>query len=239
MKNSNRILIGFVLFIVLVPLMMLAGFISKIKSNNFTTENFNNPKREVTKLEPANYVVVKSYREGTCNIGYAAQPQYYQYYQAPGDTLDIHRAGDTLVFEWKHKPGTPEVDNGEGVSMDIDLPLVSLLVADGLTISVDSLSPEKPSDILLQHDAGLVLGNEYDHETIAKYGQVKVTARNSKVKIQSKSEIAGLQLNLEGESAVEIDPKATVGEVSGTISEMTVVNAPYRIISRLKPAVVQ
>ena len=148
MKTSNKILIGFLVIIFLIPALVLMSFNSKIKNGRYTVE-----KQEVYQAGNAKsgmikpYQVIKIVGPGfpgvfSCNLIPAGTASYsYQDYD-DRDSIKIEQVNDTLLLTYINtgqSDNNPNSNEFTHISVDLHLPVITNVIAEGADLNIDSM----------------------------------------------------------------------------------------------------
>lgn len=238
MKTSNKILLGLVSVLVLLPVLMLVGFKNKIANKDFTVETFwwmSNSKKDYA-LQPARFIKLQTPDsiDLKCQLFYGASDHYKLNGYDDNDSLAVVQIADTLVF--RLIPGPFDANNNERseLSFNLYMPAYHRILADGAQLSIDSLNLSDTLHIALVNKGKLMLGNGEDEEApMLNYGNIELTAENSQVELLPKLNMQSLKVKLEGNSALDIDKQAKIRAISGTVSPGSMVNGPASYMYQL------
>lgn len=261
MKTSNKLLLGFIIFVFLVP--VCASFVLKgvIKKNKYTTALY--PSADYYQQGTfGNYKVIKivnndfpSNSTFICTLHTASSGRYLFYDcsndEGIFDSIDVKIKDDTLLVQRftlssAGMRNTHQSDVGWMQTRNIDLFLPSLdnVIAEKTSIKIDS-STAIPINIFL-NNGSLVLGNLGTEVKIengksvqdilnrkSNFGNVKISAVQSPVALGSNVCMDSLSLNMDGKSFLQISGDSNVRALNGSIDKQSNINADSIMTKRL------
>lgn len=239
MKTSNKILLGFLAVLVLMPLLMLMGFRNMISNKNFSTEKYEwvGASNRAKEIKAATTIVLLSPAGSNfrCYFHYADKPGYETSDYHFSDSLDIRQQGDTLYFSFI-TPKTATDENGDQPSMNltVGMPAFRSIVADRSVIILDSLPLDQSIQLNLKNDASLELGKDEDNASLYSYGPLFVTAENSAVHVQRIGKYSSLAVSLSGTSLLKMAKEVSFEKFEGNASSLSQVEGPFKLVNLLK-----
>lgn len=150
MKTSNKILVGFIIVIFLIPVFILMSFNSKIKKGQFTIVKHgiyegSNSRSGTIKPYQVVKIVGPSQFPGTfsCNIIPAETASYsYQNYNDQ-DSIRIENINDTLLLTYVNTRYQPDNNTNSveftHISVDLHLPVITNVIVEGADLNIDSM----------------------------------------------------------------------------------------------------
>ncbi|ULQ52832.1 hypothetical protein [Flavihumibacter fluvii] len=237
MKTSNRILLGLITILVLLPVLMLWGFRNKIATNDFTVEKYGwsvNSNKEMP-LTASRFIKLQApdSTDMHCQLMFGGNDHYQLNRYDTDDSLAVIQVADTLFFRFI--PAAREVGNHENPELYFNLYLSAAppIFADGVDISVDSMGRADSLQVHLVNNSSIDLGNDVSRDKQIQYGNISVTADNSKITLYPKLNMQSLNVTLTGNASLDIDKEAKIGKVSGTVSPNAMVNGPASYMYQL------
>jgi hypothetical protein len=150
MNTSNKILVGFIIVIFLIPVFILMSFNSKIKKGQFTIvkngiyEGSNSrsgtikPYQVVKIVGPSGFPGIFS-----CNLipDKAASYSYQSYNDQ--DSIKIEQVNDTLLMTYVNTRYQPDNNTNSveftHISLDLHLPVITNVIVEGADLNIDSM----------------------------------------------------------------------------------------------------
>lgn len=263
MKTSNKLLLLLLVLLFLVPLMMMMGFKAAIKNNQYVAKNMNGYNAVAFKnLGPFKAIKinggVRNVRDDfglRCTIRYGDKYGYkfndydpQQFEEGRLDSCNVSIAGDTLVVNYSIKANELYKSNYYfGIQMEITIPETMPIVANAAKINVDSSAAGFSFlDFALTNKAELHINGNVNPHTVIKEGnsysvipkavfpKIIIDATTSKINLEENSAVKNLQVSLKGPSRLDCNEKAIIDTLSGSISDESVLNAPYNLVKKLK-----
>lgn len=246
MRTSNKILLGFLIIIFLIPALLLMSFNNKIKNGRYTVEsqegqgsNFRSgnfkPYKVVKFIAPAGRVL-KANLEHSDSL-------FYSYHQmGGGDSIRVYNAGDTLFVHFINHEDMNEMVH---LSVNLKLPSIDNLVIDNAEVTLDSTGASLNSDLLVEiSGTGLLnIGRVReqrggpDDMDVTEFpyaiNRLSVRMNEGEVALGGKTDIKQLNLQVNGAGVLSVNDGATIGEVSGRLSEESSVKATWKYVKKL------
>jgi hypothetical protein len=248
MKTSNKILIGFLAIVFLIPVLAIMSFKSKIRKGQFTIESQEGQGSNFRSGTFAAYKVIRFVSPGNrllkVNIK-QSDSLYYSYHMMGGDdSIRITNVGDTLLIHYGGRAAT--MNNGQSeLRLSLKLPSIAQLVIDNADITLDSLNAQTQTGITatVMNAGRLKIGTlieERIHQNITEeidypysLQTLAVNLDGGELLLGSKTNIQRLSLDARGPSVVTIKDGATIGETTGSLSGESAVRANWKYIKRL------
>jgi hypothetical protein len=247
MKTSNKILVGFLAVVFLIPLMMIMSFKRKIAKGQFTVQLQDQQGSSFRNGHFAAYKVVKIVSPGDGLLKVMLKESdslYYDYHKMGDDSIRISNIGDTLLIKYDARK-TGSVGDMSRLHLNLKLPFVSQLVIENADITVDSVDIKTPHSITasISNKGRLQIGTftrEFKYEDRTEEVNFPVSLQTLTVNmiggeliLGSKTNLQQLKLNAEGASILTIKDGASVQETTGSLSGESSVNANWRYVKSL------
>lgn len=252
MKTSNKILGAFFIIIFLIPLFILMSFNSQIRKGEFTVvKNENGLGERRSAISAYKVIKIKGPAKEhvfSCTIS-AADSAYYEYPDYYGqNNIKVEQQGDTL---WVRYIGTVTDENFQGTkhsSINLRLPQMDNIVIDGADVFIDSVSYQASPVIFarLFNRASLEFGrmakaksakvDTASPSTIGGKGMVnalRIEADDATVTVGPNAQVANLDIQIHGDSRINIDNNSRIDNVSGFISDSSTVGANWKNMRKL------
>lgn len=239
MVTSNKLLLGFLLALVAIPVLLLMSFRSKISAKKYivrkyawigneSAKGFANNGAIVLEADSISQINSRFYLSDTAEYsfrGNEGSDSLLVFTQADGSTLfklQVHRAaGDNSLYEKDLAIGLPALRNVKAKNASIDL---GDLVTTG------------PMMIQLL-EGGLLAGqqdrSEDGHQKI-KYGPLDIDATNAEIKLSSGADYSIVHLRLAGNSKLSTMSNLKIDSLSGQISDSTLIELPFHLLHNLQ-----
>jgi hypothetical protein len=245
MRTSNKILLGYIILIFLLPVLVLMSFNTKIKNGRYTVEkqqgqgsNFRSgsfkPYKVVKFIAPAGRVLQANLQH--------SDSLFYSYHQMGGlDSIKVYNTGDTLFVQFIN----PDKNYVEHLSVNLKLPSFDNLVIENAEVTLDSTSGSLNSDLLVEIlGTGLLnIGKKKEHrvgpddaaviEFPYAINRLSVKMNEGEIALGGKANIKQLDMQVNGAGVVSINEGAAIGEVSGHLSEKSSVKANWKYVKKL------
>lgn len=149
MKTSNKILVGFIIVIFLIPVFILMSFNSKIKKGRFTVVNreiYEGADSRSGTIKP--YQVVKIVGPGfpgafSCNLIPAEAASYSYQNHNDQDSIKIEQVNDTLLLIYVNTGDQSDNNTNNKlfthISVDLHLPVIANVIVEGADLNIDSM----------------------------------------------------------------------------------------------------
>lgn len=238
MKTSNKILVGMVVVLVLIPTFIMVALAMKVKNEDYTIEmtEWEKMARVSKVISNTGYMKLTAPQGSAlnCTIHYS-DSVYYRKHGSHIDSLSIENIGDTLCFT-VIQGASGRRDDGETVYLDVFMPFKGLLMLDGAEARIDSVNAETVLQVNMVNNSRFSIGNdEQDRKRLMKFASLFVKADNSNLFINDQSEIDAVQLSLTGAAHLQLSEKAVIGAISGSIAGTASVAGPAKWLYQLKP----
>ncbi len=256
MKTSNKLLTLLLVLLFAIPPVMIAGFETAIKNNHYLVKSpagFN--VEPLNEMKPFKVVKLEGNRVDrrfglVCHI-YPGDKYGYRFTNYdPGhaengrtDSCHTELLGDTLIVRYHTRSSEIFRPNNYhyGVQIEITVPKTVSVWANNSVVNIDSsISPLDALNLALTNNALVNIGYNKDARDIgepdmptAVFPKIIIEAANSEIILNRNSIVKNLQAHLHGNSTLEFADKAAVDTLSGTISDQSVLNAPYRYVKKL------
>ena len=245
MKTSNKILLGFLILIFLIPAFAVMSFSNKIKNGRYTVEsqqgqgsNFRSgnfkPYKVVKFIAPAGRVLKANLQH--------SDSLFYSYHQmGGGDSIRVYNTGDTLFVHFIN----PDENEVVHLSVNLKLPAFDNLVIDNAEVTLGSTGASLNSDLLVEiSGTGLLnIGRVReqrggpDDVDVTEFpyaiNRLSVRMNEGEVALGGKTDIKQLNLQVNGAGVLSVNDGATIGEVSGRLSEESSVKANWKYVKKL------
>jgi hypothetical protein len=250
MNTSNKILTGFFIVIFLVPVFILLSFNSKIKGGQFTVVKNEQPvgaNFRSGNFKP--YKVVKLVappgRALKCNLQYSDSLYYSYNMNDSQDSIRVYNLEDTLFIQYISR--TVRMDNTDvypdnDLYVDIKLPSVEQLVVNNAEATISDMNASVTKNMLVEvYGTGLLNVGSMDEDandtTTNKISytidQLSFKSANGEMSLGKNVHIGQLMIQTEGTSTVNIKEGAAIGDIQGSLSESTTVNASWKYVKKL------
>jgi len=245
MKTSNKILLGFLILIFLIPVFGVMSFNNRIKNGRYTVERQDNQGSNFRSGNFKPYKVVKfiapAGRVLKANLQHS-DSLFYSYHQVGGgDSIRVYNTGDTLFVHFIN----PDENEVAHLSMNLKLPFFDNLVIDNAEVTLDSTGGSLTGDLLVEISGTGLLnigrmsgkrgGPDDAKATQFPYAinRLSVKMNDGEVALGGKTEIKHLNLQVNGAGVLSVNDGATIGEVSGRLSEESSVKANWKYVKKL------
>lgn len=261
MKTSNKLLILFLVFLFSIPLVMIMGLKAAIKNNQYTMKNIYGGNTVAFKyLRPFKVLKIDGGPQGDnplkCTIRYGDKYGYrfnnynpQQFEDGRLDSCNVSTAGDTLVIRYIARANEALEKNNyyTGVELEITIPETIPVVANAAVANMDSsVSHFSSLDFTLVNNAELnISGNSNPRTVIAEknnyttipetvFPKIVVDATSSQINLGENNAVKNMQVSLKGQSRFNLNEKASIDTLSGSIADESVFNVPYRFVKKLQ-----
>lgn len=250
MNTSNKILTGFLIVILLVPVFILLSFNSKIKSGQFTVvknEQYMGADFRSGNFKPYKVVrlVAPSGRALKCNLQYSDSLYYSYTMNDSRDSIRVYNLADTLFIQ--HISMATGKDNtgvyaDNYLSVDIKLPSIEQLIVNNAEATIQSKNFMGNKNWLVEINGTGILNvgeaAEDDKDTAENkvsfaIEQLSIMSTNGEVVFGSNVNIGQLILHAKGNSVVTIKEGAAFSDVQGSLSDSSTVNASWKYVKKL------
>jgi hypothetical protein len=250
MNTSNKILTGFLIVIFLVPVFMLLSFNSSIRNGQFTVvknEQSNGANFRNGNFKP--YKVVKLVsppgRALKCNLQYADSLYYSYNMNDSQDSIRVYNLADTLFIQYisrKAEKDNTDVYSDNELYVEIKLPSVEQLVVNNAEATISDMNASVTKNMLVElYGTGLLnLGSieEEAKDTTANktpytIDQLSVKSADGEMALGRNVHIGQLMIQADGTSTVNIKEGAAIGDIQGSLSDSSTVNASWKYVKRL------
>lgn len=251
MKTSNKLLITLALLLFAVPLIIMMGFKSAIKSENYVTKS-NTGYGVYKPKELKSFAAIKLNGLPEKNFGLKTFIRYgdkYSYFvrnydeanieNGRTDRLRVRYVGDTLVVDYNLNSVTVmnAPNYSYGIEMDITIPHPVPVIANFANITIDSSAAALGSmNVELSAGSFDINPAETQREDMPQtvFRELTIKANNASINIGDRVNIKNLKVALNGRSDINFRETATIDTLSGHISDTSFFNAPYRYSKFLK-----
>ncbi|WP_290796107.1 hypothetical protein [Flavihumibacter sp. UBA7668] len=239
MKTSNKILLGMVVFLVLIPASILVALSIKVKNGDYTIKMSEWEQLARTAKPITNTGFMKIATPATtkleCTIRYS-DSIYYRKHGSNHDSLQVEKSGDTLYFTVISRDPKSEGTDKHEMFLDIFMPFKGLLMLDGAGVTLDSVAADAAITVDMTNNSTLNLGQSNpDNKKIIKFSSLFVKGDQSKLVLTDNTSIDSVSINLNGNSNLYFGKELSLGSISGAISAGTEVNGAAKWIYQLKP----
>jgi hypothetical protein len=252
MKTSNKILLGFLIVVFLVPVYVLMSFKSKIKNNEF----------KVVKGGPYNSSsfhsgTFKSYRvikvvapEGTnmkTDLHFSDSLYYTYNNDGSRDSVRVYNQADTLFVEYTSVTAEKQDNNFYGsneIYTDIFLPSISHLIIKNAEVTIQPANSPTDSQVNIEvFGTGLInIGGDEESRidnsqsnAAYKLAGLSLQSMNGDIYLGKAVDIALLNLNTAGTTSVTIEEGAVIANIKGSLSDSSSVKASWKYLKNLLP----
>lgn len=251
MRTSNKILIAFFLVVFLIPLLMLMSFSNMIKNGKSTPakdRSIASTSYRNGEVKPARFIKLLA-PEGTrmrCNLHFAGKAAF-SYNKDGQDSLKISNAADTLLIEYVavEKRKLQAGDEFSGIHIELNHPGFNHLLAQNTAVWVYSTDTAAVGDLQIDlsnggaFNAGAVenrFGEPMQNTPVLNFGKLMVRSENGKIALGPRFQAAQVDLRVSGTSKVSLHESAAIGELSGSISDSSLLDASWKHVKKLLPA---
>lgn len=229
MKTSNKILLIFFINILLVPLCLCIGYANLVKKDRYTTWQYDMGRRKLTIPGTGHYSVVKVEAPGeeqlVCQFIYSDTLAIRYASAHVSDSVRVRQVGDTLFIRASDRGNEP----GEATGVEIYLPYAARIITDDAKLML--VSPDTATARSLEVS---VTGKGSFHTGEGTQLQrVSFNTGSGKLILAPGSRVGDLLLNINGPGSIQIAEDAALGNLSGTVSKETRINAKWDIIQKM------
>lgn len=261
-KTSNKLLIGFLVVILVVPVIILMSYRNSIKANKYTIMNNRHWAKNMkhAKLEPFKFVVLKNEKEKYnkenkgepgCNIviGKDFEIDYplatdehnklFVEYEQKGDTLFV-------VYNWPEQyfpsfdivsQNLVQISAPGNVSVNANKVSVKIIPIKNIENDGMQTIDLKNADLSITNDfVENCIGCDtiyFDSALTTKLPGFRIVADNSDVVIKGEIKFGKSELNLSPNSSLMISDKVSFDSVVANLSPQTKVEAPYSFLKAI------
>lgn len=245
MKTSTTILVIFFAIIFLTPFLIAFALTSKLKSGAYTVvkTGVNEANRN---FKVANFKVVKiksNFSELRCSI-IKDDSSFVSYPNWSNDSVSLSNIGDTLVVS-HNRPNM----NDESFHINIHGTDPTSILADNASILIfpHTFFADHPLNVELKNGAGLrflssatkYIEDDEDGEqdtTVnrVRFNKIAISADASAVQLPAFIQVDALTFKLHNKSKLLFTAGLKYGQLSGSVSDDSEVQAPWRIVKELK-----
>ncbi|MGF7232043.1 hypothetical protein [Arachidicoccus sp.] len=263
MKTSNKLLIGFLIFMLTVPLFFLSALKTKVKRGEFAMES--NYLTITGQL--GDYKVIKidglskSPEALSCHIQSSISRKYeYNNFHDKNNFLSIKKINDTIFIQYNRK-NEDKSNVFNFIDLNLFVPNMENVLIQNATVYIDSVNSKltKMVNVKLQNNAVLNIGSTsggmnssnsyvYLHNQDDSYRILRKPVSTTQIfdslniegETDSKVVLGGVQiknliLNMQSNSKLEIPLSLDVNHISGKISAETSIKANSKGINALQP----
>lgn len=252
MKTSNKILLGFLIVVFLVPVYVLMSFKSKIKNNEFKVVKggpYNNSSDHSGTFKSYKVIKLVAPEGKIMKTDLHFSDSLYYTYRNDGvrDSIRVYNQADTLFVEYASVTAEKRDNNFYGsneIYTDVFLPSINHLIIENAEATI--LSPNSPSG---GHVNIEVLGtglinicgetesrtNNNQANTVYKLENLSLQSINGNIYLGKALDIGLLNLNTTGNASVTIEDGAVIGDIKGNLSDSSTVNANWKYLKNFLP----
>jgi hypothetical protein len=242
MKTSNKILLAFIGCLFATPLLIAMDLHYKIKNKDFVVKTRNNTEfNRSGSFSHSRVIQIQSPEKGLlhCYLQPADQAAYSYTLSQYKDSVRIFNSNDTLYVKYVQNKDslinvnnkTNEPDDLRSVNVYLDLLSFEKLDVNGADINIDSLPPAVDLLDISMVFGSLVAGNIEDGKSL-HIKEMHVKAADSDLQFGPKFSAGTLKLNIYGLSELDLE-KATIDEVSGSLSDSTKATASWKQLKNM------
>ncbi len=249
MRTSNKILLGFIILCFLIPTFLLLSFKNKISHGRYTVETQQGQGSNFRSGHFKPYKMIKLASPSGRMLKVILQHSdslYYSYYQVGyGDSVRVYNEGDTLFVDYVNGKASEGMDELANLYVNLKLPSFENLIIENAEVTLDSASAAFNRDVNAEiNGTGLLnIGRANtrrggpDDESTEEFGynlnRLSVRMNEGEVAIGSKTDIKQLNVQAEGSGVLVITDGATIGEMTGRLSEKSSVKANWKYVKKM------
>lgn len=245
MNKSNKILIGFFLIVFLIPVLMVMAFKSKIRNGDYVIVNrdeFSRGHWNTGRLK-APRVIKLSGTPGNAlkvNVSYSDRAGY-SFAADFRDSVRIHESRDTVFINYNFIGDRPDdVANAEQW-LDLSIPAPEHLIMDNVEVNLLSLDSSGTKSMTLEMRGttkvymGLSEENNFNRHRISpvRLDQLSVKMDNAGLYLGKNINIRQMNIDASGSSTISINKEVVIGEIRGTLSDSSSVDASWNYLKKL------
>ena len=250
MNTSNKILTGFLIVIFLFPVFILLSFDSKIRKGQFTVvknEQYVSANFRSGNFKP--YKVVKLLappgRALKCNLQYSDSLFYSYNINDSRDSISVYNLADTLFIQYismTTKKDNTDVNGDNDLYVDVKLPTVEQLIVNNAVATISGINASVTKSMLVEvNGTGLLnlesMNEESDDTTERRFSytidQLSFKSVNGEMSLGKNVHIGQLMIQAEGSSTINIKEGAAIGDIQGSLSDSSTVNASWKYVKKL------
>jgi hypothetical protein len=255
MKTSNKILLGFLIFVFATPVFLFMSFRNKIQKGEFTVSappsNQYKHSGLLARFKVVRVVGLVDPGVLSCHL-FPADSSWYAYNNySNGDSIKVEQKGDTLLLKYidiglqENRGNT----RSELVHLRIDLhaPAFNNVVVEGASVYIDTANATRNSETYFDlHDqaylslgtGGQVKTTQVNQTTVTEMSgallkKVTINASSSRIELGQFAMISDLHLQLLGTSTVSVHNNSQIGQLTGFLSDSSTVEANWKNVRRL------
>jgi hypothetical protein len=257
MRTSNKILIGFLILIFLVPVFVLVSFNSKIRKGEFTvvkSEQYEGADSRSGSFKPYKVVKIIAPPGNVLQVNLQhADTLHYGYHITSLDSVKVYNLADTLFIQYLGQPRANRSHTNEErfedqfqpsrLHLDVQLPSVENLIIDNADVKVSTMDARGGNiNAEIYGSGSLKIGETGNKDRDEKGGvkeetwqlqQLSVKNSGAELSVGKNVNIRVLKLDATGSAVIGIEDGAVIETMLGNLSDSSSVNANWKYVRRL------
>lgn len=243
MKTSNKLLLGFLIFLVALPLLLLMSFRMKLASNQFVVRKYDWTRTEDRAKGFASNGKIQIEAVGLTRIDariYTSDTAEYSFHNdGPCDSIHLQQQPDGTMRFVMTCNQQPDPDSSiHHKDLAIGLPTLDALQVTQSDVEIRDLPILRQLLVDLQQHAELRMGRDDDRDEnkpVQKFGPLQINSANSTVELSNNTAYSRLWLNLSAGTQLNANGAIQIDSIGGQITDDVQVKMAYKYLRQLKP----
>jgi|GEM_PF-4910683 hypothetical protein len=239
MNTSNKILVIFTIFLLLIPVMVILALKSKVKKGDFVVRHFNEQNLDRRKTENLDGIkaihFLNNSDPGLRVIFVKADSAYLEFDPEVKERFRLVRKGDTAVLFVEN---AEQKGNNYETWVRVSLPAMNWLELRNANARLTTWKNDVSSELNVRLDSSssLQFGPEVHDENPdideLQISKLDVNVQDAKLNI-GKVKVGQLQIRTSGKSELRVDADSKIESVSGSLSDSTLLHGGWHLIKAL------